>query len=68
MGTLLGGAVIIENVFAWPGLGTMIVTAVSARDYPVVLGGVIWIAVMVTLINLLVDLIYTVVDPKIAYS
>ena len=68
MGTLLGGAVIIENVFAWPGLGTVIVTAVSARDYPVVLGGVIWIAVMVTLINLLVDLIYTIVDPKIVYS
>ena len=68
MGTLLGGAVIIENIFAWPGLGTLVVTAVSARDYPVVLGGVIWIAVMVTLINVLVDLIYTVVDPKIVYS
>ena len=66
-GTLLGGAVIVENVFAWPGLGTLIVTAVSSRDYPVVLGSVIWIAILVTMVNLIIDMIYTIIDPKIVY-
>jgi len=66
-GTLLGGAVIVENVFAWPGLGTLVVTAVSARDYPIVLGCVIWMAALVTVVNLIIDVLYTVIDPKIVY-
>ena len=67
-GTLVGGAVIVENVFAWPGLGSLILTAVNSRDYPVILGSVIWIAILVMIVNLIVDILYTVLDPKIGYK
>ena len=67
-GTLIGGAVIVENVFAWPGLGSLILTAVNSRDYPVILGSVIWIAILVMIVNLIVDILYTVLDPKIGYK
>lgn len=67
-GTLIGGAVIVENVFAWPGLGSLILTAVNSRDYPVILGSVIWIAILVMNVNLIVDILYTVLDPKIGYK
>ena len=66
--TLLGGAVIVENVFAWPGLGTLIVRAVSSRDYPILLGAVMWIAIVISVVNLLVDILYSVLDPKIIYT
>lgn len=68
LGLLIGGAVITETVFAVPGLGRMIVQAVSWRDYPVVQGGVLLIAVAVSLINLLVDLVYLLLDPRIRYA
>jgi ABC-type dipeptide/oligopeptide/nickel transport system permease component len=67
-GTLLGGAVLVESVFAWPGLGTLLVTAISARDYPIVQGGVILIAVIFIMLNLLVDLLYAFLDPRIRYT
>lgn len=67
-GTLLGGAVIVETVFAWPGLGTLIINATYARDYPVLLGAVIWTAIVITFVNLVVDLIYAVLDPRIVYD
>lgn len=68
LGLLVGGAVITETVFAVPGLGRMIVQAVTWRDYPVVQGGVLLIAVSVSLINLAVDLIYLLLDPRIRYA
>jgi ABC-type dipeptide/oligopeptide/nickel transport system permease component len=67
-GTLLGGAILVESVFAWPGLGTLLITAVSARDYPVVQGGVILISLIFIGLNLLVDLLYAFLDPRIRYT
>lgn len=64
-GFLLGGAVVTETVFAWPGLGRIIVSAISQRDFPVVQGGVILIAVSFALINLCVDMLYAIINPKI---
>lgn len=65
---LMGGAVLTETIFSWPGLGTYIVQAVSARDYPAVQGAVIFIALVVALINLIVDIVYSYVDPRIHYE
>lgn len=67
-GTLLGGAVITETIFAWPGLGRLVVNAISQRDYPVVQGGVILVAILVCTINLLVDLMYAWINPRIRYA
>lgn len=64
-GALLGGAIIIENVFSLPGMGTMVVTAVSSRDYPVVQTGVLFIALMFILVNLGTDLLYGVLNPRL---
>lgn len=65
---LLGGVVIIENVFAWPGLGTYAVGAVTARDYPAIEGTVFVFAVILIFANLLVDISYAFIDPRIHYS
>ncbi|GAA5179318.1 ABC transporter permease [Rugosimonospora acidiphila] len=65
MGALLGGAVIVENVFAWPGLGSLMVDSVSYRDYAVVQATVALIAAIVVVLNLLVDVSYALVDPRI---
>ncbi len=62
---LITGAVILENVFAWPGIGRLLVTAVSGRDFPVVEGITVMVALVVLLINLLVDIAYAYVDPRI---
>ena len=64
-GLLLGGAVIIENVFAWPGVGRLVVTSIGLRDYPVVQASVIVLALILLIVNLLVDFLYTVVDPRV---
>ncbi|MDR1603802.1 MAG: ABC transporter permease [Gracilibacteraceae bacterium] len=64
-GALLGNAIVTETVFAWPGLGRVIVTAISQRDFPLVQGGVILIALAFALINMGVDLLYAVINPKI---
>jgi peptide/nickel transport system permease protein len=68
LGALLGGVVVLETVFAWPGLGRLIVTAINNRDYPVVQAAVTLAAVIVVLVNLLVDLTYAYVDPRIRYG
>jgi ABC-type dipeptide/oligopeptide/nickel transport system permease component len=68
VGTLLGGAILTETVFSWPGLGSMMVRAIQARDYPLVQGGVLLIATTFVLVNLLVDLMYAVFDPRIRYE
>ncbi len=68
LGGLLGGAVILENVFAWPGLGTLAVSAVTNRDFPVVQGTTFFFAVILIGANLLVDISYAFLDPRIHYS
>jgi ABC-type dipeptide/oligopeptide/nickel transport system permease component len=65
---LLSGAVILENVFAWPGLGTVAVAAVNNRDFPVIQGTTFFFAVILILANLLVDISYAFFDPRIRYS
>jgi len=68
IGYLLGGSVITEAVFSWPGLGQMMVRAIQARDYPTVQGGVLLIATSFVFINLAIDLVYAWLDPRIRYS
>ncbi|HTX54768.1 MAG TPA: ABC transporter permease [Candidatus Baltobacteraceae bacterium] len=68
MGTLLGGAVITETIFAWPGVGRLAVQAISYRDYPLVQSAVFLLASIFVLINFLVDILYTCVDPRVAYK
>jgi peptide/nickel transport system permease protein len=65
---LLGGAVIVESVFAWPGMGTLAITAVQGRDYPVIMAINMISAVTIVFSNLLADVIYAVIDPRIKYS
>jgi peptide/nickel transport system permease protein len=66
-GLLLGGAVLTETIFGWPGIGRYITTAIGNRDYPVIQSGILVIATIFVLINLLVDLLYAYVDPRIKY-
>lgn len=67
-GYMLGGAVVTETVFAWPGMGRLLVTAVSQRDIPVVQGVLLVFAASFVLVNLVVDLLYGFIDPRIRYS
>jgi peptide/nickel transport system permease protein len=64
-GALLSGAIITENVFSWPGIGTLLINAIEARDYPLVQGCILFITLSYVLVNLLTDLIYGWVDPRI---
>ncbi|WP_018465039.1 ABC transporter permease [Calidithermus timidus] len=66
-GTLLGGAILTETIFSWPGIGSWIYEGIINRDYPVVQGGVVFVAFVFVLINLLVDLSYALLDPRIQY-
>jgi ABC-type dipeptide/oligopeptide/nickel transport system permease component len=68
LGALLGGVVVVEMVFAWPGLGRLIVTAINNRDYPVVQAAVTFTAVIFVALNLLVDVTYGYLDPRIRYA
>ncbi|MGH6958953.1 MAG: ABC transporter permease, partial [Dongiaceae bacterium] len=68
MGSLLGGAVITENVFAWPGIGRLIVQAVENRDFPIVTAGVLVSAAIFTVINLAVDIVYSLINPTVRYQ
>lgn len=65
IGWLLGGVAVIETVFAWPGMGRMAVYAITMRDYPLIEGFVLWISIVYTVINFLVDLSYTYLDPRL---
>ncbi len=67
-GTLLGGAVVTETIFSWPGLGQLTVTAIGARDYQMVQGVVVLLGAVFVLLNLLVDVLYAVLDPRIRYE
>jgi ABC-type dipeptide/oligopeptide/nickel transport system permease component len=68
LGVLMSGAILTETVFSWPGIGREIFLAVGQRDWPVVMGGVIIIVIIVMVVNLLVDISYAVLDPRIRYG
>ena len=65
VGTLLAGAILTETIFSWPGIGKWMVDSIFRRDYPVVQGGLLLIAVMVMIVNLTVDVLYGLINPKI---
>ncbi|KMY45315.1 peptide ABC transporter permease [Bacillus sp. FJAT-27916] len=67
-GLLLGGAILTETIFAWPGIGRYLYDAINYRDYPVIQSGILLIATAFVFINLIVDLLYALVDPRIKYS
>jgi ABC-type dipeptide/oligopeptide/nickel transport system permease component len=64
-GTLLAGTIVTESIFAWPGIGRLAVQAITARDYPLLQGCILLIAVSYVLVNLLTDFVYAVVDPRV---
>lgn len=66
-GVLLGGAILTETIFSWPGVGRYIFEAINYRDYPVIQSGILVVAFMFVIINLVVDLLYTYIDPRIKY-
>lgn len=68
LGTLLSGAVLTESVFAWPGVGRLLVDAVLARDYPIIQGTVLLIATTFVMLNIVVDTVYALLDPRIRYE
>lgn len=68
VGYLLGGAVIVEQIFGLPGVGWMLLNGIYQRDYPVVQGGVLFLALMFLLVNILVDVLYAYLDPRIKYA
>jgi glutathione transport system permease protein len=68
LGWLLGGAVVVEQVFAWPGLGRLMIEAIGLRDVTIVQAGVFWFALSFLFINLAVDVSYTLLDPRIRYD
>ncbi len=67
-GLLLSGAILTETVFAWPGVGTWLSEAIFNRDYPVLQGGILFLAIVFVMVNLVVDLLYGVINPRIRYS
>ncbi|MGD2269240.1 MAG: ABC transporter permease [Desulfobacterales bacterium] len=67
-GLLLGGAVLTETVFAWPGIGRLIVDSILARDYPMIQGTILIFGLLYIMVNLVVDMIYALVDPRIRYD
>ena len=64
-GVLLAGSIITESIFAWPGIGREIVTALQKRDYPMVQGCVLFISFTYVIVNLLTDIMYSIIDPRI---
>jgi ABC-type dipeptide/oligopeptide/nickel transport system permease component len=64
-GRLLGGAILTETVFSWPGLGRYLIDAIAQRDYPAVQGAILLFATAVVVVNLLVDLSYSALDPRV---
>ena len=67
-GFLMGGQILIEEIFAWPGIGRLVVKAIFNRDYTIVQGVVLVVAVMFVFVNLLVDILYAYLNPKIRYK
>ena len=67
-GGLLSGAIIVETIFAYPGLGLLLITSIKNRDFPIVQGALLLFAFEFVLVNLLVDVLYAQIDPRITYS
>ena len=67
-GLLLSGAVLTETVFAWPGMGSWLRDAIFNRDYPVLQGGILFLALVFVFVNLIVDISYAIINPRIRYS
>ena len=65
IGLAIGGAIFIESVFNWPGMGLLLVNAVETRDYPVIMGATLVIGACVIVVNILTDLVYAEIDPRI---
>jgi dipeptide transport system permease protein len=68
VGTLMGGAILTETIFAWPGVGKWLIDSVGRRDFPAVQGGVLLVAMMIMLVNLTVDLLYGLINPRIRHA
>ena len=68
VGILLSGAILTETVFAWPGIGKWLIESIGRRDYPVVQGGILIVATIIIVVNLLVDIAYGIVNPRIRHS
>ena len=68
VGTLMGGAVLTETIFSWPGIGKWLIDAISRRDYSVVQNGILLVALLVILTNFVVDILYGVVNPRIRHA
>ena len=66
--SLMAGAVLTETIFSWPGVGHWLIDSISRRDYPALQGGVLLISAVVVLVNLIVDLVYGVIDPRIRHA
>jgi peptide/nickel transport system permease protein len=67
-GTLLSGAVVVENIFGWPGIGTMAFNAITVKNYPVIQATILVASISFVLVNLGVDLLYAYIDPRIQYD
>jgi len=67
VGLLMGGAIITETIFSWPGIGLYTYTSISSRDYASIQGVVLYGALLFVLINLLVDILYAILDPRVRY-
>jgi dipeptide transport system permease protein len=65
VGVLMAGAILTETIFAWPGIGKWMVESINRRDYPVIQGGILMIATLIIFVNLLVDVLYGIVNPRI---
>ena len=68
MGSLLGGTAIVETIFMWDGVGKMAVDAILMRDYPLIQAYVVWMAIIYVMMNLLADLLYHYLDPRVRYG
>jgi dipeptide transport system permease protein len=68
VGVMLAGAILTETIFSWPGIGKWMVDSVSKRDYPVIQGGLLIIAGIIMLVNLAVDLLYGLINPRIRHN
>ena len=65
IGSLLGGTAVVESIFVLPGIGSVVLTAISNRDYPIIQGYVLWMAVIFMIVNLITDLLYRLFDPRV---
>ncbi len=68
VGTLMGGAVLTETIFSWPGIGKWLIDGISRRDYPVVQNGILLVALLVIFTNFAVDMLYGIVNPRIRHA